>query len=118
MGATAASSVSGNTLVARKMATQDLEECLGVHTGHIGREIVGHERALSAWRALVKSASFSSAVIETGEPIAGHRIVAFGASAFVSPDFAHQEISNPKPGLNGRVIASIDAGRPVVLNEA
>jgi hypothetical protein len=56
--------------------------------------------------------------IETGKPIAGHRIVAFGASAFVSQEFAYQEISNPRPGLNGRVIASIDARRPVVLNEA
>lgn len=84
----------------------------------IGREIVGHERALSAWRVLLKSAAFHSVVLETEEPIAGHRIVAFGASAFVSPDFAYQEISNPKPGLNGRVIASIDGGRPVVLSEA
>jgi hypothetical protein len=97
---------------------QDLEECLGVHTAHIGRESVGHERALSAWRALVKSTAFNAVAIETGEPIAGHRIVAFGASAFISQEFASQEILNPSPGLNGRVIASIDARRPVVLNEA
>jgi hypothetical protein len=110
--------MSGDTLVAHRIVAQDLEECLGVHTAHIGSEIVGHERALSAWRALVKSAAFNSVVIETGAPVAGHRILAFGASAFVSPEFAQQEISDPKPGLNGRVIASIDAGRPIVLSHA
>src|SRR4029077_14838843 len=36
----------------------------------------------------------------------------------VSPAFAEAELSNPRPGLNSRIIASIDSGRSVVLSEA
>ncbi len=105
-------------MILRKMATKDLEECLGVSTARIGQEIVGYQRALSAWEVIVKSAAFNSVVIETAQPIAGHRIVAFGASVFVSPEFASRELSNPRPGLNERIISSIDAGQSVVLTEA
>ena len=66
----------------------------------------------------MRSRSFHSAVIEANSPIAGHRIIAFGASVFVSRAFADEEVSNPRPGLNARIIASIDSSQTVVLNDA
>jgi DNA-binding NarL/FixJ family response regulator len=84
----------------------------------IGQEIIGYERALSAWKALVTTTAFRSLVIETPKPIAGHHIVGFGASAFVSQEFAREETSNPRPGLNQRIIAGIDSHCSVVLTDA
>ena len=83
----------------------------------LGLETVGYGRAVDAWRTLMRSCSFNAAAIEADPPIAGHRIVAFGASVFVSRAFTEQEISNPRRGLNARIIDSIDVGQPVVLSE-
>ena len=44
-------------------------------------------------------------------------MVAFGATAFVRHAFVDREIENPEPGLNSRIIGSIDAGNPVVLDD-
>ena len=65
---------------------------------------------------MMRCGSFQSAVIESDPPIAGHRIIAFASSVFVRRDFAKQELANPQPGLNARLIASIDSGRPAVLS--
>ena len=101
-----------------KIADDDeLEECLAVNPAGIGQELVGRTRALSAWRELVKSPSFSCAVIKSREPISGRRPIAFAAAVFVSAAFLDREILDPMPGLNGRIVASIDAGRSVVLTE-
>jgi hypothetical protein len=78
---------------------------------------VGRARAIQAWQHLLRSRSFISAVIESPQPLAGRRILGFGADVFVSRTFAEAEIDNPQPGLNGRIIASIDSGRSVVLSE-
>jgi hypothetical protein len=105
-------------MIWRRIDARDLMECLSVGPACIGEELVGHTRAIEAWKKLIQSRSFQSAVIETSPPIAGHRIVGFGASVFVSRDFVDQEISNPRPGLNARIIASVDCGAPVVLGDA
>jgi hypothetical protein len=101
----------------RPAGSKDLAECLSLNPAAMGHEIVGRDRALVAWRTLLNSRSFLSAVIESEHPIAGDRIVGFGASVFVSPVFAAQEVSTPKPGLNARIIASITSNRSVVLTE-
>src|SRR4051812_26674768 len=96
---------------------KDLKECLSLNPAAMGLEIVGHNRALAAWRTLLHTRSFNSAVIESEPPIAGHRIMGFGASVFVSAAFAAQEVSLPKPGINARIIASIASDKSVVLTE-
>jgi hypothetical protein len=105
--------ISSKTLILRKMANCDLEECIGVNIAGIGQEIVGRERAFSSWKVLVESPSFSGVMLETPDLVSTHRVV-----VFVSEEFAKREITNPAPGLNARIVASIDAGRPVVLTEA
>lgn len=108
----------------RGLREEDLTACLSVDPARIGEELVGYGRAVDAWRCLTRSCSFHSAQVETGPPMAGHRIAGFGASVFVSRDFADEEISNPRPGLNARIIASldsrrasVDSGQPAVLNK-
>ena len=104
-------------MIWRALRDDDLTACLGVAPAHIGAELIGYNRAIEVWRKLMRSRSFQAAVIEANPPIAGHRIVAFGAAAFVSRAFAEEELSNPRPGLNARIIASIASGQPVVLND-
>lgn len=105
-------------MIWRAPREEELAACLSVDPARIGTELVEYHRAVGAWRELVRSRSFHSTVIEADPPIAGHRVVAFGASVFVSRAFADDEISDPRPGLNAHIIASIDCGRPVMLNES
>ena len=100
----------------QKAEVADLSECLDLHPGHLGDEIVGRRRAIQAWKDLIQSAAFRSAVIRSASPISGQSIVGFGASVFVSRPFARAEVANPMPGLNGRILESIDSGRSVVAN--
>ena len=105
-------------MIARTFVPADLEACLAIRPARIGQERIGYERALSAWKILIKYAGFRSLVIEATEPILGHRVVGFGAAVFVSSDFARDETLHPRPGLNERIIFSIHSGRPVVLTDA
>lgn len=111
---------SASTLKAfdRDLRDEDLIECLELNAARIGDELVGRAPAVEIWKRLIRSRSFNSTVIEAARPPQGHRIVGFGSAVFVSPAFAEAELSNPRPGLNSRIIASIDAGRSVVLSEA
>lgn len=113
------SSTAGvNLLRPQQFAQRDLETCLNVCPERIGQEFIGYDRALAAWRILTKSVSFQSAVVGALRPINGHPILGFGASVFVKPEFAGCVLSHPTPGLNERVIASIDRGQSVLLSEA
>jgi hypothetical protein len=95
-----------------------LIECLELNPAHIGDELVGRDPAVEIWKRLIRSRSFNCTVVEATRPPRGHRIVGFGAAVFVSPAFAETELSDPRPALNSRIIASIDSGRSVVLSEA
>jgi hypothetical protein len=83
----------------------------------LGHELIGKEWALSAWKTLIQSSSFASCVIEE-EVRCVKRLVCFGASVFVSPAFAEREMARPAPGLNARILQSIDSGTPVSLTAA
>ncbi len=102
---------------ARDLRAEDLLECLSINPSRIGAEIVGHARAIEIWKLLISSQSFTSAVIQADSSSTRHRIVGFGASIFVQQKFVDEEFSNPRPGLNARVFASIDSGKSVVLCE-
>lgn len=105
-------------MICRDVRPHELLECLTVIPGQIGSEIVGGERAVLLWAELSKSKAFVTAAVEASPPIAGHSIVAFGASVFVTREFAQQEIYNPQPYLNARVLDLIARGDSPVLTEA
>jgi hypothetical protein len=103
---------------ARDLLEEDLIDCLSVNPARLGGELVGRTRAIKTWRALIRFPAWTSGVIEAPKPIGGHRIVGFGGDVFVSRAFADAEISKPRPGLNSRLIASIDSGETAVLSES
>jgi hypothetical protein len=105
---------AGERLTWREIRDDELMDCLRIAPQHMGEEIVGRERALAIWRKLIRSRSFNSCVVHLPIPPPGNRIVAFGSSVFVTPQFATQELQHPQPGLNSRIIASIASGSSVV----
>jgi hypothetical protein len=103
-------------MIWREVREADLLECLAIEPRHLGDEIVGRECGLAVWRELIRSRSFNSCVVESAS--LPDRILGFGASVFVTREFATREIEDPMPGLNSRIIASIANGASVVRPEA
>jgi hypothetical protein len=101
----------------RDFRSADVITCLEIDPRRLGGELIGKDRAVECWRVLMQSCCFQSAVIESDPPIGGHRIVGFGASVCVLRTFADQELANPQPGLNGRIMANIHSGVRVVPDE-
>ena len=102
----------------RAICEQDLRDCLRIDPFRLGDGLVGRDRALASWKNLIRSRFCHSVVIEASRPVAGHRIVGFGIDVFVSRSFAEKEISQPAPGLNDRILASLSSPHPVVLTES
>src|SRR5215471_11177370 len=100
----------------RPISEGDLSRCLEIQPECLGDQIVGRSTALRVWRALLDNPAFQANVIESERPLAGHKIVACGMGAFVTKAFADAEITNPRPGLNSRIIAGIASEEPVVLS--
>jgi hypothetical protein len=102
----------------RKTQASDLGKCLQLHPAKNGSEIVGDSRALRAWQQLFETSHATrSAVVEMSE---GSRaeIVGFGLASFVKKNFADDEVGNPRPGLNARIIESIVNGHSVIATLA
>jgi hypothetical protein len=102
----------------RPISEADLLICLDIQPACLGDQIVGRSSALRVWKDLLNSPSFLANVIESERPVAGHKIVACGMGVFVTKAFADREISNPRAGLNSRIIAGIASGESIVLNRA
>jgi hypothetical protein len=100
----------------RPISEADLSRCLEIQPECLGDQIVGRSTALRIWRALLDNPAFQANVIESERPLAGHKIVACGMGVFVTKAFADLEITNPRPGLNSRIIAGIASEQPVVLS--
>jgi hypothetical protein len=102
----------------RPLREADLFPCLEIQPACLGDRIVGRDTALRVWKSLLDTPSFVGTVIECDVPIAGQRTVGCGIGVFVSRAFADQEIADPQPGLNSRIIASVVNGQSVVLSRA
>jgi DNA-binding CsgD family transcriptional regulator len=102
----------------RKTQANDLAECLRLHPGKNGAEIVGGARAVGAWQELFEmSHATRSALVEIHQKNRVD-IVGFGLASFVKKSFAEDEVRNPRPGLNSRIIKSIVDGNPVIATYA
>ena len=101
----------------REVEEADLIQCLSIEPRVWGDQIVGRECALQVWKEWTRRRCFNSAVVQVPTSQSASQKVAFGASVFVTPEFATRELENPQPGLNSRIIASIVAGESVVLPE-
>ena len=105
-------------MIARQMRDGELDEALSVHPRIIGDELIGRRRAVAAWRSLLSNPAFAHVVLEFDRPVRGCRVAAFGASVFVSSAFVDDELRDPRPGLNARLIATIDAHCSAVVSLA
>jgi DNA-binding CsgD family transcriptional regulator len=54
--------------------------------------------------------------LETGG--AKKKMAGFGFSLFVTREFADEELKNPRPGMNSRIVGSVLSDRPVMRSEA
>ncbi len=100
----------------REATVADLVEGLNIEPAMWGDEIVGRERAYEAWRMMARSLACNSVVVETDGP--KPKTIGFAFSAFVTREFADEELANSKPGMNSRMVASVVSGKPVVRAEA
>jgi hypothetical protein len=102
-------------LTLRNFAKEDVEECFNFSPDSVGQEIIGPAAAMAVWMSLIGNRAFSQ-VMEASEPPLESRLAGFGARMFVTPDFVDAEISNPKPGLNARLIAAVHRGQGLLLS--
>jgi hypothetical protein len=98
----------------RKTQASDLAKCLQLHPAKNGAEIVGHACAVRAWQQLseMSHATRSALVERHGKDRV--EIVGFGFASFVKKSFVEDEIRNPRPGLNSRIIEGVVSGNSVV----
>jgi hypothetical protein len=102
----------------RRAHAGDLAQCLQLHPAKNGAELVGDARAAAAWRQLFEmSHATRSAVVEM-QVKDRVEIVGFGLASFVKKSFAEDEVQNPRPGLNSRIIESIANGNSVIATYA
>jgi DNA-binding CsgD family transcriptional regulator len=102
----------------RKTQASDLGKCLRLHPAKNGSEIVGHSRALRAWQQLFETSHATrSGLVEMNDK-GRVEIVGFGLASFVKKNFAEDEVRNPRPGLNSRIIESIVNGNSVIATLA
>jgi DNA-binding CsgD family transcriptional regulator len=92
----------------------DLPRCFEIYPPLI--DAAGPNQALCVWEQLLQSPGFKGAVVEDHRSSERANIVGFGASVFVSDDFAQQEMRNAEPGLLARVISDFVAHKRSVLS--
>ena len=96
----------------------DLEEALLIQPKSRGDTLVGAGAVRESWTRLFRDPFSSTAVLEPGNGISGHRLVGFGASVLLSKTFANTELAHPQPDINARVIASLCSGTPALASPA
>lgn len=102
----------------RKVRFSELLSYLAVDPCHLGAEFIGAARAIAVWKKVFLSPAFKCGVIEANPAIRNQRIVGFGASIFISSKIVDDELANPLPGLNARIIQKIEEGSSVTLTES
>jgi hypothetical protein len=102
----------GEQFTCRVLRKADLRECLLLQPARLGAERIGLKRAMRAWTTLLGDGE--ACIASLVERASSGEIVGFGLATFVSSSFADAVRANPQPGLNARIIESIDAGKSVV----
>jgi hypothetical protein len=98
----------------RPIGEADLRECLLIEPARVGAERIGLKRAVRAWRAIFNNGDSCVACLVEKITPGSKEVVGFGMAVFVTSLFADVVLEDPQPGLNARVIESIDAGHSVI----
>jgi hypothetical protein len=102
----------------RRTRAGDLAKCLQLHPAKNGAELVGDARAVCAWRQLFEMSHATRSVVVEMRVKDRVEIVGFGLASFVKKSFVDDEVRNPRPGLNSRIIESIMNGNSVIATYA
>ena len=105
-------------LTHRRTEVQDLEALVGLLPDRFayGENLLARLPVVSG--QLLTSKSMISSVVEDQDRPRNARILGFGASVFVTPQFMHQARSDPVPHLGRRVISKILCEESPVLGPA
>jgi hypothetical protein len=98
----------------RPIGETDLRECLLIEPARVGAERIGVKRAMRAWKAIFNSGDSCVACLVEKIAPGSRDVVGFGMAVFVTSLFADAVLADPQPGLNARIIESIDAGHGVI----
>jgi hypothetical protein len=98
----------------RPIGKADLQECLLLQPARFGAERIGVKRALRAWTTILDDGDACIASLVEKTTPRSTEIVGFGLAVFVTSTFADAALADPQPGLNARIIESIDAGKSVI----
>jgi hypothetical protein len=98
----------------RPLGEADLRECLLIEPARVGDERIGPKRALRAWETIFKNGDSRVAYLVEKMAPGSREVVGFGMAVFVTSVFADAMLADPQPGLNARIIESIDAGHSVI----
>jgi hypothetical protein len=101
-------------LTCRPVQEADLRNCLLIQPVRNGAERIGLNRALRAWKIILRNPDSSVSYLVEKAIAQTSEIVGFGMAVFVTSSFADSMLSNPQPGLNARIIESVDAGKSVI----
>jgi hypothetical protein len=104
----------GDQFHCRPIGKPDHHECLLLQPDRLGAERIGMKRALRAWTTILSDGDACIASLVEKISPGSSEIVGFGLAVFVSSSFADAMLANPQPGLNARIIESIDAGKSVI----
>lgn len=102
----------------RRTHASDLAECLRLHPAKNGAEFTVASRVLPAWRKLLEMTHATRSAVVEARGRGRSEIVGFGLATFVKKNFAEEEIRNPRPGLNARIIESVASGSSVAATYA
>jgi hypothetical protein len=98
----------------RKTRAIDLPACLKLHPAKNGAEVVGDRAALRAWQQILETRHASRSHVVEQHSDGRTEIVGFALAIFVKKSFAEDEIRNPRPGLNSRIVESVLTGNSVI----
>lgn len=92
-------------ITSRFPSWDQIEVGLSIQPRNLGSSVVGNKAAVGCWRQLAREPFFASIILEANPEIRGHRFVAFGASIFISRNFADAALAAPRPDINSRFVA-------------
>lgn len=105
-------------MIWRRICRTDVPVLFDTYLTAMGCELVGVNAAREAWDSLIKTPGFAGAIVERRGSDGRSQMVGFGASVFISEQFAVREMRALRPGLNARIISEFLARTNSVLNKA
>jgi hypothetical protein len=88
----------------RRPKAEDLDLFLRVHPETLGPEPLTTAQADRIWRRLLSAKAFQGAFVTRSRMAGAESVTGVGASVFVDDCFAENELNDPRPALNARIV--------------